>query len=342
MNQGIKWLSSIVVLCTCPVIFALPLSYEFTNLGQWLSGHSYARGINNLGQVVGNYQDANRKDRAFLWDPKTGVRDLGPGIANSINDRGEVIIKNGSSAYHWYNGTMTEIGSVGSGGEVYKINNQGQVVGNNYEGGNSTMKGFVWKDGITTYIGSLVGPTGSSNAISINDYGTVVGWSSSTDTNKHMIYWGDGAMWDMGYYYDDPKKISLLRDINNDDVAISLVMDITKSYSLKYESYWGVGKPPEYLGPVQAYALNDLGVVVGETTGHDAFVWDVIDGGKLLNEMLETPYPYGLHSTYDINNYGQIVGTTGTYAFLLTPIPEPATSVTLLLGILFLKRSKGR
>jgi probable HAF family extracellular repeat protein len=204
MNQEMKWFSSVMVLCTCQVVFALPLSYQFTNIGQSFSGDSFARGINNLGQVVGNYQDSNRKDRAFLWDSKTGVQDLGPGIAKSINDRGEVIIKNGSTAYHWYKGAMTEIGSVGSGGDVYKINNQGQVVGSYYEGGNSIMKGFVWKDGIITSIGSLGGPTGSSNAIGINDYGTVVGWSSSTDTNYHMIYWGEGSMWDMGYYYDDP------------------------------------------------------------------------------------------------------------------------------------------
>lgn len=329
-----------MVLCTCQVVFALPLSYQFTNIGQSFSGDSFARGINNLGQVVGNYQDSNREDRAFLWDPKTGVQDLGPGIAKSINDRGEVIIKNGSTAYHWYKGTTTEMTSLGSHGEIYKINNRGQVVGD-YEGDDYVMKGFIWQNGITTHIGSLAGPAGESNAISINDSGTVVGWSSSSDKLIHMIYWEDGSLYDAGYYYDSTRKQSLLTDINNDGLAVALVFDTSTPF-VKYEGYWGYGKPPVYVGPVWAWALNDLGVVVGDTKGHGAFVWDIFDGQKSLKDMLETPYPYGLRSAYDINNYGQIVGTTGADAFLLTPIPEPTTSVSLLLGILFLKRSRCR
>jgi probable HAF family extracellular repeat protein len=343
MNQRTKWFSSIVVLCTCPVIFALPLSYQFTDIGQLFSGNSYARGINNLGQVVGNYKDSKGKDRAFLWDSITGVRELGPGIAKSINDRGEVIIQNGSTAYHWYNGTTNEMKSLGAGGDIYKINNQGQVVGVDYEGGNSIMKGFVWKDGITTYIGSLGGPSVSSNAVSINDYGTVVGWSSLTGPQEHLIYWGDGAMYDMGFYYDDLDKHSTFMDINNEGIALAIVIDTTRISSVKYESYWGVGQPPEYIGPVHAYALNDLGVVVGEdTVVHKAFVWDVIEGKRFLKDMIDPPYPYGLHFAYDINNYGQIVGSTGLSAYLLTPIPEPATSLTLLMGLLCLKRYRGR
>src|SRR5205823_10353407 len=72
-------------------------SSELTDLGL-LPGYAEAVpfGINNSNQVVGFGFNQGSSDRAFLWDPGSGMHDLGslPGygmsIARGINDHGEV------------------------------------------------------------------------------------------------------------------------------------------------------------------------------------------------------------------------------------------------------------
>jgi probable HAF family extracellular repeat protein len=73
------------------------LSYQTTDLGT-LPGNtsSYAYGINNSGQVVGQSYFGG-PGRAFLWDATSGMQDLGtlPGdctsYARGINDSGQVV-----------------------------------------------------------------------------------------------------------------------------------------------------------------------------------------------------------------------------------------------------------
>jgi probable HAF family extracellular repeat protein len=64
---------------------------------------SYARGINNVGQVVGlsYYSPVGNHLHAFVWSPSTGMLDLNNLIpansgwllqsANAINDQGQIV-----------------------------------------------------------------------------------------------------------------------------------------------------------------------------------------------------------------------------------------------------------
>ena len=48
--------------------------YTYTNLDDPLvPGGTFAHGINNAGQIVGQYRDANGKGHGFLYDPSRGV-----------------------------------------------------------------------------------------------------------------------------------------------------------------------------------------------------------------------------------------------------------------------------
>ncbi|MCX7424221.1 MAG: PEP-CTERM sorting domain-containing protein [Planctomycetia bacterium] len=99
----------------------------------------------------------------------------------------------------------------------------------------------------------------------------------------------------------------------------------------------------------RARAINNLGEVVGEVgfglNETRAFIWDAENGMRPLESAQGT-----LRGAYDINDAGQIVGLGRNpdgqdRAFLLTPIPEPATAALLISGLLALAalgRRKGR
>ena len=106
---------------------------------------SQAFDINELGQIVGEMHGSTVLQRAFLWDPVTGVQNLGilPGggdisssIAQAINDVSQVVgtavTERGDRAFLWEDGVMIELGGLPMGAVrsyAVDINNAGQVVG---------------------------------------------------------------------------------------------------------------------------------------------------------------------------------------------------------------------
>lgn len=118
---------------------------------------SYARGINDLGQIVGESGSSQAAEgtydtHAFLWSAAFGMVDLGalPGRNRS-----------------WAN----------------DINNLGQVVGS------SGDHAFIWDQvGGMRPLENLPGTT-SSQAYAINDLGWIVGISQGADSLRHAVLW---------------------------------------------------------------------------------------------------------------------------------------------------------
>ena len=85
-----------------------------------LTGFSTARAINNLGDVAGSGLDAHGNATAVVIRNGTvselAVPDSTWAMAVGINDHGDILINNTNSAQHrtayvWYDGTLTDIGS---------------------------------------------------------------------------------------------------------------------------------------------------------------------------------------------------------------------------------------
>jgi len=98
-----------------------------------------------------------------------------------------------------------------------------------------------------------------------------------------------------------------------------------------------------------ASGLNDNGQVVGLfDTGGGLFHALLYSGGGMvdLNTLIPANSGWTLTDATAINNNGEIVGegtnpSGQTDAFLLTPVPEPATCVLLALGsVIFLLRRR--
>lgn len=97
-----------------------------------------------------------------------------------------------------------------------------------------------------------------------------------------------------------------------------------------------------------ARGINDNGQVVGygQITGNSsvhAFLYDdedMID----LNNLLPANSGWELYYAHGINNLGQIIGwgdiNGESHAFLMTPVPEPATVSLLAFGGLALLRKR--
>jgi probable HAF family extracellular repeat protein len=207
---------------------------KITNLGNLPQGgyESAAVSVNSWGEAVGVATDLvpdsnsllplnqnlwpdvpyNYQLRAFIWDAKNGMQDLGTlgtgtdAEAWAINDRGQVIgdsyissapgvcpsgIATGAFIWDRTHG-MVDLGNFGGTCTLpNNLNNRGQVVGLSTVAGDGYQRGFLWDNG---RLRNLQGSIGGKNtgALAINEDGAAVGFAYLTgETTYHAALWRD-------------------------------------------------------------------------------------------------------------------------------------------------------
>ena len=140
------------------------------------------------------------------------------GVAYNVDDNGEVVGASGTCttfnpnflnnllAVHallWENGKATDLGNLGGqtgqagGNAAYDVNNRGEVVGGSDLTGDTTFHAFLWtRKTAMQDLGTLSGDL-ASNAISINEGGSVVGVSLDANFNPRAFLWRKGVMTDL-------------------------------------------------------------------------------------------------------------------------------------------------
>ena len=185
------------------------------------SAFSYANGINDIGEIVGQFGDPGEFDyRPFYWSAGTGMvemnRSLFPGDpldplyigkANAINNAGMIagIIEKDFTSFTvpcrkslpvaWSFSVATPFivhcpEALNSYNHASDINTSGWIVGS--EGTGATTRGFVWKSGVTTHIpnpflGTQVRGSG------INDVGVIVGYANLGGASRAIRWDGVSA-----------------------------------------------------------------------------------------------------------------------------------------------------
>ena len=325
------------VLCFCVVlgvgeIYAQPPQYSITDLG----GGSGV-GLNEVGQVI---LTGTTHGRADLWQDGL-LRELerpdGLTIGlGAINDSGLIagtstkcISRPGgglSCEEHlvfWHDTQATTLATFASGdGRVNGINNSGQIVGRDFTG---RSRGFVWRDGVATEI-HPAGAVGSWG-VGINNLGQVVGGYRSESARTHAFLWDNGTFTDLG----SPGGFGSSARSINDRSQIVGAYPILGGGSVGF--LWEDGVMTDL--PLIPNDINFHGEIVGGS-GRAAVIWTDEQLWN-LNDLLLGESEWRLDVAKQVNDQGQILGyginpAGSGHAFLLTPVPEPATIVLMIAG----------
>ncbi len=144
---------------------------------------STANGINASGQITGSRQAlVSSQTTGYVTDPGGAWRGR-TGWANAINDGGQAAGYSAGGFTHatlWASdGSRQDIHTTGRSSYASALNNEGQVVGMNYDD-DGKGKTFLWRaDTGMQLLGTLAR---DSRATGINDAGQVVGWADANST----------------------------------------------------------------------------------------------------------------------------------------------------------------
>ena len=293
-----------------------------TDLGTLGGVTTLASAINAQGQVVGYSYTVSGYNRAFVWE--NGVMtDLGTlggnsSVAEANNDLGRVVggstlLSGGSHAFLWDNGVMTDLGTLGGNQSIARnMNERGQVVGDSRTTEGSS-RAFLWENGVMTDLGAQNGTY--SGAFMINEHGQIVGnWGNPDDEEDCGAFlWENGVVTDLGTLGGNQ---SIARSLNERGQIVG------NSKTASGESHpflWENGVMTDLGFRGVAFAINDLGQIVGQNFYGQGFLWE-----NGIITLLERGVPRTL------NNVGQVVGTDGSHAVLWQlPLPPSYLSATI-------------
>ena len=301
----------------------MPMAYRITDLGDLPGGDVFsdAYSINSLGEVVGT-SATDSGNSAFLWSPRTGMRNLGsigsgPSVAWDINDSGVVVGQSTSLAFRWINGAMESLDTESRGSGAFSINNDGHIVGDWHQR-DGQVRVFYF-DGAAHYLGGLGGLY--NTGYGINAFNVAAGTARPTSNFEHvMAFTGLGGLIDLGVF---PGRIHSGGNAINDAGEIAGGAEGT-AFLYDHGAWRDLGNLGT--GFSTGWGINNAGWVVGTSSGR-AFIWTAAGGIVDLTAatgIAETGWI--LQAARAINDSGQIVGY-GTFdgktrAFLLTPVSE--------------------
>ncbi|MEX0641189.1 MAG: dockerin type I domain-containing protein [Pirellulales bacterium] len=293
--------------------------------------------------VLGLAPPSNR--RAFLWDPASGMRNLGDlprgedySYAWDINNAGQVVggsVVEGCSApedhtkFHAFawdvSQGMRDLNSIATGAETLiagrGINDLGQIVGlGQFTPDPFDSSGFHWDPATNDAVHAFDG-----QAWDINNGGLVVGHGELPHCCSAVTWTSDEGV--------------VTLDASGGAEAVNNLGDVV-GWQGGRAIMWrqngekvDLGSFPDGAAPTP-YGINDHGIVVG---GHNPFgpnprpfIWDETDGLRNLNDLIDPASGWTLTRAQGINNSGQIVGQgigPNGYpeAFVLTPLESPTS-----------------
>jgi probable HAF family extracellular repeat protein len=327
------------------------LLYRVEDLGTLGGTSSFAYAMNARGQVVGwsNSGPGVGDSHAFLYDHGT-MRDIGPGVAYGINDKGQVVGQMSTwygalHAFEYWKGTCLDLGTLGGARSAANgVNASGQIVGWS-DTANGDAHAFLRDGSKMVDLGTLGGH--NSTALGINARGEIVGAAETPTGGLHAFIYRKGTMLDLGTLGGETSRAWSINDFGQ----VTGTMDASGVFPPDHGFLYAKAHVTDLGWMLYARGMNNEGDVVGSLGSSSAFLYE---GGELtnLNSHLQGVSPLWLVWATAINECGQIagygtyrddVGNVATHAYLLTrsvAAPEPPSlliTLVCVLGILSVK-----
>jgi len=335
--------------------------YRLTDIGDLTSsgtqGITFASGINDSGDIVGQSFNDRLEGRAFLWQ-KGRMIDLGDiGLlggfpaslsAFAVNKHDAVVgtaMGTGSNtdtrAFRWTLGLMFDIGTLqGQGLGVFAsaINNKGDIVGAGFRSPGD-LRALRWILGaLPVELGGLPDGRVAVQAFGVSDKGDIVGYLSpgGNVSFAHAFIYQRGTFTDLGVL--PGTTLSFANAVNEHGQVVgqsldTLVPDTGRAFLWERGTLLDLGTAAPAHTRSEARAINKKGVVVGTSgvsTLSVAWIWS--DGVNTdLNALIDPQDPnrgfVTLTKANGINEKGEIavqgidsrLGTTNVRSYLLSP-----------------------
>lgn len=322
-----RLLAGALLAATALSVVAAPRQWTVTQLPDVGAWGSWARGINNRGEIAGTTTVLEHHPHPAAWSRDGAATDLAAGspaqgVANAINDDGTIAGNLDAQIFTWKDGVATPLPLVG---EPLDINRSGAVVGYFYPSGQIAMgpqRGFYYKDGVVHDIGTLGNTT--TGATGVNDKGVVVGYSVRPFSSTYRaVVWDGGALRELPTLGGEN---SVAGDVTNRGVILGSADD---AGGINHMVTWDQngGLLQDFGARVSGAAINDRGAIVGSQndTGKPFLLEDGVYTW-LLDLPAMRAQGWVTFAPMDINDHGWIVGIawkpgtpSGGAALLLKP-----------------------
>lgn len=279
------------------------------------AAHSYAIALNDFGQVVGNYRDANQYLHVFHWQGETVETVVSNGQVSRINNRGQIVgwqdLGQAEAFLYEVDGKMVRLNSLGGASRALAINDAGQTAGRITLG---REKSFVDQNGAMQIIANEI----NGYATAMNNNGDVLILETRGDSSRTLL-WRHGALTDLG---DLGGALTMGRDINDAGQVVGWAQTASGDY---HPFLWEGGVMTDlsaFTGSFgAAVAINEAGAILLKSSDLHGERNLLLEHG-ILTDLGNFGSSYAVVN--DLNNRGQIVGWMADaagvlHAFLATP-----------------------
>ena len=261
--------------------------------------NSYAVALNDSGQIIGHYHDANQQLNAFQWQGNTVKTVVNNGQVSRINNRGQIVgwrdLSQSEAFLYEADGKIVRLNALGGASRALAINDAGQTAGRITLG---TEKSFIDQNGAMQFIAKEI----DGYATAMNNNGDVL-ILEVNGSNCRTLLWRNDTLTDLG---DFGGALTMGRDINDAGQIVGWAQTASGDY---HPFVWDNGVMTDlsaYTGNFgAAVAINEAGVILLKASDMNGERNLLLDHG-VLTDLGNFGSSYAVAN--DLNNRGQIVG----------------------------------
>jgi probable HAF family extracellular repeat protein len=322
-NVRVSWLAFVVGSSVMlSMVSARAEARTVKDLGTLGGSSSFARGINDSGQIIGDSTTAAGDTHGFIFSPWVGhLQDLGTlgghfargeGISNSGMVVGQSTtaaddIDGGAQAFLWVGGTMRALPSLPGAldSEATAVNDAGQVVGA------SDSRPVIWQNG---RVRALFGTDVIGFATGVSGNGDIVGNVSDATGSFHGFLLRNGVATNLDTIVGPQTSAEAVTD-NGNVVGGYFPANSDRPHGFVYNFFSNQVRDLGVLGGGYsfAHAVASRGLVAGEGGGNNthAVLWD---DNHVIHDLGALPGA-DFSAAFGVNNGGTVVGVSTNAQF---------------------------